>query len=78
MIKLQIRTKKKRYSHLTISWNVYYVLLTYYTLVDRLSAMTPWGINPGRKILALTWGPVNNVEPVPAKSEPPPNQSAGK
>ncbi len=47
---------EKRYSRLAISWNVYYVLLTYYTLVDRLSAMTPWGINPGRKIPALTSG----------------------
>ena len=27
--------------------------------------MTPWGIYPGRKIPALPWGPVNNVEPVP-------------
>ncbi len=35
---------------------LYYVLLTYYTLVDRPSAMTPWGIYPGRKILSLTWG----------------------
>jgi hypothetical protein len=56
LIKLQITTKKKRYSCLAIGWNVYYVLLTYYTLVDRLSAMTPRGIYPGRKILASTWG----------------------
>jgi hypothetical protein len=35
---------------------LYYVLLTYYTLVDRPSAMTPWGIYPGRKIPALSWG----------------------
>jgi hypothetical protein len=70
--------QKKRYSHLAMGWNVYYVFLTYYTIVDRLSAMTPWGIYPGRKIWTLTWGPVNNVEPVPAKSEPPPKQSAGK
>ena len=56
LIKLQIMTGKKRYSHLAIGWNVYYVLLTYYTLVDRPSAMTLWGIHPGRKILALTWG----------------------
>ncbi len=48
--------RKKRYSRLAIGWNVYYVLLTYYTLVDRPSAMMPWGIYPGRKILALTWG----------------------
>ncbi len=46
--------RKKRYSHLAISWNVYCVLLTYYTLVDRPSAMTLWGIYPGRKIPALT------------------------
>ncbi len=70
--------KKKRDSHLAIGWNVYYVLLTYYTLVDRPSAMTPWGIYPGRKIPALPWGPVNNVEPVPTKSEPPQKQSTGK
>ena len=78
LIKLQIMTKIKRYSCLAIGWNVYYVLLTYCTLVDRLSAMTPWGIYPGRKTPALTWGPVNNVEPVPAKSELPPKQSIGK
>ncbi len=48
--------RKKRHSCLAIGWNVYYVLLTYYTLVDRPSAMTLWGIYPGRKILALTWG----------------------
>ncbi len=47
---------EKKYSHLAIDWNVYYVLLTYYTLVDRPSAMTPWGIYPARKIPALTWG----------------------
>jgi hypothetical protein len=35
---------KKMYSCLAIGWNVYYVLLTHYTLVDRPSAMTPWGI----------------------------------
>jgi hypothetical protein len=69
---------KKRYSHLAIGWNVYYVLLTYYTLVDRPSAMMPWGKYPSRKIPALTWGPVNYLEPVPAKSELPPKQSAGK
>ncbi len=46
--------RKKRYSHLAISWNVYYILLTYYTLVDRLSAMKLWAIYPGRKIPALT------------------------
>ncbi len=69
---------EKRYSHLAICWNVYYVLLTYYTLVDRPSTMRPWGIYPGRKIPALTWGLVNNVEPVPAKSEPTPKQFAGK
>ncbi len=78
LIKLPIMTRNKWYSWLAIGWNVYYVLLTYYTLVDRPSAMTPWGIYPGRKIPALTWGPVNNVEPDPAKSEPPPKQSAGK
>ncbi len=49
-------TTGKRYSHLAISWNVYYVLLIYYTLVDRLSTMMPWGIYPGRKIPALTSG----------------------
>ncbi len=70
--------RKKRYSRLAIGWNVYYILLTYYTLVDRLSTMMPWGIYPGRKIPALIWGPVNNVEPAPTKSEPPPKQSAGK
>ncbi len=70
--------RKKRYSCLAIGWNVYYVLLTYYTLVDRPSAMTPWGIYPGRKIPALTWGPVNNVEPFLAKSELPQKQSTGK
>ncbi len=69
---------KKRYSHLDISWNVYYVLLSYYNLVDRPFAMTPWEIYPGRKIPALTWGPVNDVEPVPAKSELPPKQSTRK
>ncbi len=47
---------EKRYIHLAIGWNVYYLLLTYYTLVDRPSAMTPWGIYPGRKILAFTSG----------------------
>ncbi len=67
---------EKRYSRLAIGWNVYYVLLTYYTLVDRPSAMTPWGIYPGRKIPALTSG--NNEEPVPAKSELPPKQSDRK
>ena len=36
---------KKRYSRLAIGWNVYYILLTYYTLVDRPSAMTLWGIS---------------------------------
>jgi hypothetical protein len=36
--------QKKRYSHLAIGWNIYYILLTHYTLVDRLSAMMPWGI----------------------------------
>jgi hypothetical protein len=36
--------RKKRYSCLAIGWNVYYVLLNHYTLVDRPSAMTPWGI----------------------------------
>ncbi len=30
---------KIRYSHLAIGWNVYYILLTYRTLVDRPSAM---------------------------------------
>ncbi len=55
-IKLQITTGKKRYSRLAIGWNVYYILLTYYTLVDRPSAMTLWKIYPGRKIPALTWG----------------------
>jgi hypothetical protein len=65
--------RKERYSRLAIGWNIYYVILTYYTLVDGPSAMTPWGIYPGRKIPALTWGPLNNVEPVSAKSEPPPN-----
>ncbi len=35
---------------------LYYILLTYYTLVDRPSTMMPWGIYPGRKITALTWG----------------------
>ncbi len=34
-IKLQITTGKKRYSHLAIDWNVYYVLLTYYTLPNK-------------------------------------------
>ncbi len=48
--------QKKRYSHLAIRWSVYYVLLTHYTLVDRPSAMMPWGIYPGRRIPALTWG----------------------
>jgi hypothetical protein len=33
---------------------LYYVLLTYYTLVDRPSTMTPWGMYPGKKIPALT------------------------
>ena len=47
---------EKRYSRLAIGWNVYYILLTYYTLVDRPSAMTPWEIYPGRKIPALTSG----------------------
>ncbi len=56
LIKLQITTRKKRYSCLAIGWNVYYVLLTYYTLVDRPFTMTPWGIYPGRKILALKSG----------------------
>ncbi len=70
--------RKKRYSCLAIGWNVYHILLTYYTLVDRPSAMMPRGIYPCRKIPALTWGPVNIVEPVPAKSEPPPKQSIGK
>jgi hypothetical protein len=46
--------QKNRYSHLAIDWNVYYVLLTYYTLVDRPYAMTPWGKYPGRKIPELT------------------------
>jgi hypothetical protein len=36
--------RKKRYSCLAIGWNVYYVLFTHYTLVDRPSAMMPWGI----------------------------------
>jgi hypothetical protein len=27
--------REKRYSHLAIGWNVYYVLLTYYTLPSR-------------------------------------------
>jgi hypothetical protein len=35
---------------------LYYILLTYCTLVDRPSAMTPWGIYPGREIWALAWG----------------------
>ncbi len=33
---------------------LYYVLLTYYTLVDRPSTMMPWGTYPGREIPALT------------------------
>ncbi len=69
---------RKKYSLLAIGWNVYYILLTYYTLVNRLSAMMPWEINLGRKIPSLTWGPENNVEPVPTKSEPPPKQSTRK
>jgi hypothetical protein len=69
---------KTRCSCLAISWNVYYKLLIYYTLVDRPSAMKPWGIYSGRNIPALTLGPVNNAEPVPTKSELPPKQSAGK
>ena len=36
---------EKRYSCLAIGWNVYYVLLTYYTLVDRPSDMTLWEIS---------------------------------
>jgi hypothetical protein len=48
--------QEKRYSCLAIGWNVYYVLLTYCTLVDGPSAVTPWGIYPGRKTPALTWG----------------------
>ncbi len=52
----KLRLEKKGYSCLAISWNVYYVLLTNYTLVDRPSAMTPWEIYPGRKIPALTSG----------------------
>jgi hypothetical protein len=68
--------QKKRYSHLAIGWSVYYVLSTYYTLVDRPSAMTPWGIYPGGKIPALISG--NNVEPVPAKSVLPQKQSNRK
>ncbi len=47
--------RKKGYSCLANSWNVYYILLTYYTLVDRPSAMALWRIYPGRKVPALTW-----------------------
>jgi hypothetical protein len=55
LIKLHITTGKK----VQLSGHQLECLLrtlTYYTLVDRPSAMMPWGIYPGRKIPALTWG----------------------
>jgi hypothetical protein len=56
---LQITTGKK-YSRLAIGWNVYYILLTHYTLVDRSSAMTPWGI-PWKENSGINMGTVSAV-----------------